>query len=112
MTQERMGPQEAFDKRFVDTVLPAIQICVEVAVENLTCGQGDGAMATRRSPGVREGVRGGFHTMASPPNGGDAMIGRETRVLLRPYLEQGMSKAVIGPVVLEQRGRPGRTAGT
>ena len=31
------------------------------------------------------------------------MIGRETRVLLRPYLEQGMSKAVIGPVVLEQR---------
>ena len=52
-----MGPQEAFDKRFVDTVLPAMQICAEVAVENLTCGQGDGAMAARRGPGVHEGSR-------------------------------------------------------
>ena len=34
-------------------------------------------------------------TMASPPNGGDAMIGRETRVLLRHYLEQGANKAAI-----------------
>ena len=47
--------------------------------------------------GVRVSIRvpGRFHTMASPPNGGDAMIGRETRVLLRHYLEQGMSKAAI-----------------
>ena len=36
-----------------------------------------------------------FHTPVSPPNGGDAMIGRETRVLLRHYLEQGMDKAAV-----------------
>ena len=33
-----------------------------------------------------------FHRMVSPPKGGGGMIGRETRVLLRHYLEQGMSK--------------------
>ena len=49
----------------------------------------------RRGVRVSMRVPGGFHTMASPPNGGDAMIGRETRVLLRHYLEQGMSKAAI-----------------
>ena len=49
----------------------------------------------RRGVRVSTRVPGGFHTMASPPNGGDAMIGRETRVLLRHYLEQGMSKAAI-----------------
>ena len=34
-----------------------------------------------------------FHRMASPPKGVGGMIGRETRVLLRHYLEQGMIKA-------------------
>ena len=33
--------------------------------------------------------------LASPFNGGGAVIGREQRVLLRHYLEQGMSKAAI-----------------
>jgi len=45
-----------------------------------------------------EGLRGianGLFAVASPPNGGDAVIGRETRVLLRHYLEQGLSKAAV-----------------
>ena len=40
-------------------------------------------------------VFGGFGKIASPLNGGDAMIGREKRVLLRHYLDQGLSKAAI-----------------
>ena len=45
-----------------------------------------------------EGLRGmanGLFAVASPPNGGDAVIGRETRVLLRHYLEQGFGKAAV-----------------
>ncbi len=37
----------------------------------------------------------GLATIASPLNEGDVMIGRETRVLLRHYLEQGLSKAAV-----------------
>ena len=44
---------------------------------------------------VPERCSGECDTMASPLNGGDAMIGRETRVLLRHLLEMGMSKAAI-----------------
>lgn len=32
-------------------------------------------------------VLGGFRKIAAPLNGGDAMIGREKRVLLRHYLD-------------------------
>ena len=39
------------------TLLPAMQNCTEVAVENVRCGQGDGAMAATRGPGVDEGSR-------------------------------------------------------
>ena len=38
-------------------VLPAMQNCAEVAVENVRCGQGDGAMAATRGPGVHKGSR-------------------------------------------------------
>ena len=38
-------------------MLPAMQNCTEVAVENVRCGQGDGAMAATRGPGVHEGSR-------------------------------------------------------
>lgn len=48
----------------------------------------------RRWLGLR-GIANGLFAVASPPNGGDAMIGRETRVLLRHYLEQGLSKAAM-----------------
>ena len=38
----------------------------------------------------------GWHgNLASPFNGGGAVIGREKRVLLRHYLEQGMPKVAI-----------------
>ena len=48
-------------------------------------------------PGFRVPRRdlGGVDTLASSLSGGGVMIGRETRVLLRHYLEQGMSKAAI-----------------
>ena len=45
-----------------------------------------------RVAGVLSGRLG---TLASPLNGGGAVIGREKRVLLRHYLERGMPKAVI-----------------
>ena len=48
----------------------------------------------RRWAGLR-GIANGLFAVASPPNGGDAVIGRETRVLLRHYLEQGLSKAAV-----------------
>ena len=38
-------------------LLPAMQNCTEVAVENGRCGQGDGAMAATRGPGVHKGSR-------------------------------------------------------
>ena len=38
-------------------MLPAMQNCTEVAIENVRGGQGDGAMAATRGPGVHEGSR-------------------------------------------------------
>lgn len=55
-------------------------------------------MAGRTLGGWKAGLEGGWarlDTMASPPDGGDAMFAGETRVLLRHYLERGMSKAAI-----------------
>ena len=49
----------------------------------------------RRWVGLRGIIANGSFAVASPPNGRDAMIGRETRVLLRHYLEQGLSKAAV-----------------
>ena len=40
-------------------------------------------------------LRGWLGNLASPLNGGGAVIGREKRVLLRHYLEEGISKAEI-----------------
>ena len=48
----------------------------------------------RRRLGLEE-IANGLFAMAPPPSGGDAMIGRETRMLLRHYLEQGLSKAAV-----------------
>ena len=45
--------------------------------------------------GSWSGSESGLATIASPSNGGGVMIGRETRVLLRHYLEQGLSKAAV-----------------
>ena len=45
--------------------------------------------------GSWEGSESELATIASPWNGGSVMTGRETRVLLRHYLEQGLSKAAV-----------------
>ncbi len=47
---------------------------------------------------VGQETRAGLATIASPSNGAGAVIGRETRVLLWRYLEQGLSKAAVARV--------------
>ena len=49
----------------------------------------------RGSVGSWAGNGQGLATIASASNGGSAMIGSETRVRLRHYLEQGRSKAAV-----------------
>ena len=71
-----------------------MQNCRNVGAENVRVeARGRGLAAGLW--GGWAGIKRGLATIASPSNEGDVMIGRETRVLSRHYLEQGMGKVAV-----------------
>ena len=74
---------------------PACEVSLKSACKMSHIGAAAVEWLRRRWVGLRGIIANGSFAVASPPNGRDAMIGRETRVLLRHYLEQGLSKAAV-----------------
>ncbi|MYE17673.1 MAG: transposase, partial [Gemmatimonadetes bacterium] len=74
---------------------PACKVSLKSACKMSHIGAAAVEWLRRRWVGLRGIIANGSFAVASPPNGRDAMIGRETRVLLRHYLEQGLSKAAV-----------------